>query len=202
MRVRSAIAVAIVGFGVGAVLWSHNVDAQVTPSDVQAIRAIVGDHQPRDGTQARDLAIIRHVQRAVLDVAPLDTGIPYNQPREPADLLRSGAGLCYDRSRTIEKALRHAGFATRHVFLWRRGYGSHAVSDVLTVDGWLRVDSNEAWVSVDGPPPNPIYGGLAIIGLYSQHGRFYAPFTPIPDVNWRELVGGGVGWAATRPVLY
>ena len=73
------------------------------------------------------------------------------------------------------------------MFLWRRGHGSHAVSDVLTVDGWVRVDSNEAWVSVDGPPPSPIYDGVTIVGLYSQHGRFYPPFTPIPDVNWREL---------------
>ena len=27
-------------------------------------------------------------------------------------------------------------------------------------------------------------------GLYSRHGRFYAPFTPVPDVNWPDLVLG------------
>ena len=27
-------------------------------------------------------------------------------------------------------------------------------------------------------------------GLYSRHGRFYAPFTPVPDVNWPDLLSG------------
>ena len=27
-------------------------------------------------------------------------------------------------------------------------------------------------------------------GLYSRHGQFYPPFTPIPDVNWRDFIAG------------
>lgn len=26
-----------------------------------------------------------------------------------------------------------------------------------------------------------------VYGLYSRHGRFYAPYLPVPDVNWSEL---------------
>ena len=170
-----------------------HVSTEVTDADATAIRTIVGPLPARNGTFERDLYIIRSVQYAVLSAAPHGDGIPFGRTREPADLLVAGTGMCYDRSRAIEKALRLSGFEARHVFLWRRGHGSHAASDVLTVDGWVRVDSNEAWVSVDGPPPNPIHGGIAIIGLYSQHGQFYPPFAPIPDVSWRELVGNVVG---------
>jgi hypothetical protein len=39
-------------------------------------------------------------------------------------------------------------------------------------------------------PINPIFRSdfTYVIGLFSRHGRFYPPFTPIPDVNWRQIV--------------
>lgn len=32
-----------------------------------------------------------------------------------------------------------------------------------------------------------------VIGLYSRHGRFYPPYTPFPDVNWRDFAANFVG---------
>jgi hypothetical protein len=26
-----------------------------------------------------------------------------------------------------------------------------------------------------------------LFGLYSRHGRFYPPFTPIPDTDWNQI---------------
>lgn len=183
-------------------LWQHDVSTAVTEADAKAIRAIVGPLPTRNGTLDRDVFIVRAVQHAVQSAAPRDVGIPLGQSREPADLLAAGAGLCYDRSRSIEKALRLAGFKARHVFMWSAGEGSHAVSEVLTVGGWLVVDSNAPWIAMHAgrpiglgelaeasvDPPHPAYAGFAIIGLYSKHGRFYPPFTPIPDLSWRELL--------------
>lgn len=205
MAARRAWTVAVLLTCLFVTLWQHAVSTVVTEADARAIRAMVGPLPTRNGTLDRDLFIVRAVQHAVLSAAPRDVGIPFGQSREPADLLVAGTGLCYDRSRSIEKALRLAGFKARHVFLWRAGEGSHAVTEALTVGGWLVVDSNEPWVSLDAgapvglrelgeatiDPPHPVYGGIAIVGLYSKHGRFYPPFTPIPDVSWWEVLASG-----------
>ena len=26
-----------------------------------------------------------------------------------------------------------------------------------------------------------------LFGLYSRHGRFYPPYTPVPDLDWGQL---------------
>jgi len=108
----------------------------------------------------QQLTLIRSVQSEVFERAPLGKGIPDYLPREPADLMRFGQGLCYDRSRTFDKAFDYLGFESRHVYLlykndktfWRalfyKGQPSHAVTEVKTRKGWLFVDSNTAWVAV------------------------------------------------------
>jgi transglutaminase-like putative cysteine protease len=173
------------------------------------------------------LNFINAVQMSVLANAPLNKGIPKNQTREPKDLLSAGNGLCYDRSRTIEKILRYSGLETRHVSFYsstdtvasltailKPNTPSHAVTEVLTASGWLVVDSNSKWVSVDRsnnpisiemiaksiknskyplfkePPPAKIYKNpfIHIYGLYSRHGRFYPPYNWIPDINYQEFL--------------
>lgn len=89
---------------------------------------------------------------------------------------------------------------------------SHALTEVKTSRGWMIVDSKVRWAGIasDGSPldleavrSNPhrkwspavkaplpeIYGEpfTWVYGLYSRHGRFYPPYDPIPDVNWKEL---------------
>jgi hypothetical protein len=89
---------------------------------------------------------------------------------------------------------------------------SHSLTEVETSRGWMIVDSKTHWagLAADGKPvdmelmrENPrrkwspavksplpeIYRGpfTWLYGLYSRHGRFYPPYNPIPDVNWREM---------------
>ena len=114
------------------------------------------------------LAMIRQVQTEVFKKAPLGNGIPNYKPREPADLMRYGQGLCYDRSRTFDKAFNFLGFESRHVYIlyknnlpfWKAafhyGQPSHAVTEVKTSRGWMLVDSNTQWIALTrtGEPVN------------------------------------------------
>ena len=167
-----------------------------------------------------EIAVILAVQNAVLSTAPKNDGIPLKESREPEDLHARRSGLCYDRSRAIEKLLRLAGFKTRHVFVYSTASSlalaslltpqvpSHAVSEVLTSKGWLLIDSNRRWIGLaDDDRPisieqiktreapadgqmDPIFSSSFsyVYGLYSRHGMFFEPYTPIPDVNWSELL--------------
>ena len=94
--------------------------------------------------------------------------MPYGTKREPKDVFEAKAGLCYDRSRVIEKILNFYGFKTRHVAIYSTvsspfallslvtpGINSHAVTEVKTSKGWLVVDSNELFLSV-GKDNEPI----------------------------------------------
>ncbi|MDT8388912.1 MAG: transglutaminase domain-containing protein [Lentisphaeria bacterium] len=228
---KARVAVIVFGgaFCVSAVfLRVHNVPVDPTEEDIAAIKIMMGENvrTTRPENYADQIAYIRQAQAAVASVAEKQTPIPYKQTREPADLVREKRGLCYDRSRTLEKILRVAGFKARHVALytlpsecptptkiWRlatdRTLKSHAVTECLTDEGWLLVDSLHSWLSVDqadrpvaladwnqhssqwrAPPPEDIYQHpfTAVYGLYSRHGAFYPPYTPIPDINWREFI--------------
>jgi len=173
-----------------------------------------------------EIDFIEGVQRAVLNVAPRNEGLPTGGPREPRDLFEARKGLCFDRSRVIEKILRYAALETRHISLFSTretgsamrslvtpGVASHAVTEVRTKRGWLVVDSNDPWVSLDvtthpipmsgikssadrreplawsKPLPNEIYEQpfTFVYGLYSRHGEFYPPYDFIPDVNYAEF---------------
>lgn len=182
---------------------------------------------PANPAYKDELAFIVAVQRSVLDVAPVNEGLPYDQLREPKELYEAKIGLCFDRSRAIEKILQYSGFETRHIFilstqetgsalqsLVTSNVPSHAVTEVRTSKGWLVVDSNDPWVSVDKEdqpvsmqsiqdsvesakpvawkrkPPIPLYSKpfTFIYGLYSRHGRFYPPYNFIPDIQYGEFV--------------
>ena len=92
--------------------------------------------------------------------APVGKGIPDYEPREPADLMKKREGLCYDRSRTMDKAFGYIGLDARHVYLLYRqdrgywsamlhyGQPSHAVTEVKTSKGWMFVDSNTEWIAL------------------------------------------------------
>lgn len=111
-------------------------------------------------TYDEEIKAIQLVQQSILKLAPLNEGIPLGRPREPATLIEAGKGLCYDRSRVIEKSLRLLGFAARHISIYSTtdvsalealitpGTSSHAVTEVLTSRGWLVVDSNSPWLSL------------------------------------------------------
>lgn len=211
------------------VLSYHAVDNSLTEEDRQYIPMYLSDviPLPENPTYRDQLGFIISVQRSVLNIAPRNDGLPFAQKREPKELYVAKTGLCYDRSRVIEKILRYSGFETRHISIYSKektdsaikslftpGVSSHAVTEVLTKNGWLIVDSNAPWVSTDTnnqplsidtiqlnvensahvkwgkEPPTSIYVKpfVFVIGLYSRHGNFYPPYNFIPDINYSEFV--------------
>jgi hypothetical protein len=228
---RAVLSSAIALAGLVSLLEWHAVDNSVSDQDREYIpKYLVGvpamPPEPERGYQD-EIDFIERVQRAVLNVAPLNEGLPPGSSREPRDLFEARRGLCFDRSRVIEKILRYEAFETRHIALFSTeatgsamrslltpGVASHAVTEVRTTRGWLVVDSNDPWVSLDitsnpipmssikssayrrehlawsRPLPNAIYQQpfTFVYGLYSRHGEFYPPYDFIPDVNYRELV--------------
>ena len=108
----------------------------------------------------QQVALIRRVQFETFKRAPLGVGIPDYQAREPSDLMKFGQGLCFDRSRTFDKAFTYLGLDSRHVYLlykgnltfwdalFHKGQTSHAVTEVKTSKGWMFVDSNTPWVAI------------------------------------------------------
>lgn len=96
----------------------------------------------------------------MFEKAPVGAGIPDLQPREPSDLVKRREGLCFDRSRTLDKAFEFIGLPSRHVYLLYRqdrgflsalfhyGQASHAVTEVKTSKGWMFIDSNTEWIAL------------------------------------------------------
>lgn len=167
-RIRLLVDLLVLGLLVITVASVTNVSTAVDADDVRVFEESLGltpaDHRPP--SFEREVALIREVQAAVLAAAPINRGIPEFESREPATLIRLGYGLCYDRSRTIDKALAFVGFEPRHVYvlygqgrpLWRAlltyRQPSHAVTEVRTSRGWMVVDSNSPWIALtrEGEP--------------------------------------------------
>jgi len=215
---------------IAILLIYHQVDVSLTTVDVAFIEKFLRDSntspRQRSHVYKEEIQLILDSQRAVLGGAPGTHGIPYDAPREPKDVYLAKSGLCYDKSRVIEKILRFYGFETRHIAIYSTertksaflslitpGVSSHSVTEVLTSKGWLVVDSNDPWISLDheGDPvsmdrmqsdviarkilwsrpfPTGIYEKpfTFVYGLYSRHGRFYPPYDCIPDMNYKELM--------------
>ena len=217
------------------ILSYHAVDNSLTEEDRQYIPIYLSDvvPLPENPTYRDELRFIIAVQRSVLNMAPRNDGLPFGQKREPKELYTAKTGLCYDRSRVIEKIFRYSGFKTRHVSIYSKektdsaikslitlGVSSHAVTEVLTKNGWLIVDSNAPWVSTDTnnqpvsikniqlsidnslhikwdkDPPTSIYAKpfTFVFGLYSRHGYFYPPYNFVPDINYGEIVQNALGF--------
>jgi len=215
--------------GLIILLYLNRVDNELTSEDIEfTTRFMEGTGGlDRPLTYEKEITFIKKVQERVLSIACGNKGLPFERSREPRDLFLAKSGLCYDRSRTIEKILRASGFETRHLAVYElkgsrppavffeKDLSSHAVSEVLTKRGWLVVDSNDPWISLDesGVPvsiekimENAEKGGFSydselypfmnnifkdpfacIYGLYSRHGKFYPPHNFIPDINWGEF---------------
>lgn len=154
------------------ILAHDNVSNALTPDDIEYADRFLRDEgyeaasapAPDFAGQVKDILA---VQNAVLLRAPGDTPIDFDHPREPKDLYESRSGLCYDRSRAIEKILERLGYTVRHaaVYSTRQTHNalvalltpqieSHAVTEVETAQGWMLVDSNDRWIGLtrDGKP--------------------------------------------------
>jgi len=238
MRKRRArhtvwLVLVLVLLGLIAVFVTNDVSTALTEDDAAYAERILretghGDlvDQKPATSFGEQVNTILAVQDAVLSTAPKNKGLPLGQPRELRDLYEAKRGLCYDRSRAIEKVLSHLGYEVRHAAVYSTEDGSsrlkallkqkarsHAVTEVKTEHGWLVIDSNRRWIGLtsDGQPValgalqdksaeqawdtrlqedmSPILTGpyTYLYGLYSRHGRFYPPYTPIPDVDWGQI---------------
>lgn len=215
------------------VLATHDVPTQLSDEDAQVARQLilptgiipVGDAKANWSYEAQ-VAAVRKIQALVLAIAPGNDPIPEDHTRELHDLVSFGSGLCYDRSRSIETLLRYVGFTVRHLSIYAEpggetalralltpGDSSHAVTEVMTSHGWLVVDSNQSWISIDqaGEPvrmatiaadadasrndrvyqdgaSSPILQArfTYVVGLFSRHGRFFPPYDGIPDFSLKE----------------
>ena len=211
-----------------AILHYHEVNNSLSEEDKQYIPLYLTNISPLpDKPSYKDeINFIILVQQSVLKIAPEEKGLPFGQKREPKELYEAKSGLCYDRSRVIEKILRYSGFETRHISVYSKaktassfksiitpGVPSHAITEVLTKKGWLIVDSNYPWISINvdkqpvsinnikhsidnaapiqwnEEPPTIIYlePFTFVYGLYSRHGYFYPPYNFFPDINYGEF---------------
>lgn len=144
-----------------------NVKTNVTAEDARVFQRSLGLQRPaKDLSFDEQIKLIKYYQFVLAKTVPFGKPIPDYQSREPMDLLNAGTGLCYDRSRSLDKMFRWAGFESRHVYiiylehpvtgekisvlraLLTRGSASHAVTEVKTKKGWLTVDSILNWVSL------------------------------------------------------
>lgn len=172
-----------------ALLSYHEVDNSLTAEDQQYIvKYLEGiPALSEKGTYDNELDIIIQVQNSVISKTVHKDVLPLGTEREPKDIFLTKAGLCYDRSRTIEKILRYIGFQTRHVSIYSTkktrsaikslitiGIPSHAVTEVLTKKGWLVVDSNNRWVSTDSID-NPV--SIAQIKLSTEGSK---------NISWNQ----------------
>jgi hypothetical protein len=148
-----------------AFLNYYNISKVITPEDKQYIRLYLPDLAEGCAakmTYAEQIRLIRHVQAVVAARTKGWQGLPEGTPREPKQLYTKRTGMCYDRSRTLEKIYLYLGFDTRHLSLFTREskihsyttvllhhVPSHAISEVQTKHGWLMVDSNDLWIALD-----------------------------------------------------
>ncbi len=226
------VVLAAAATALGIVAMRSGVDDSITAEDRAYIAKYLADASlPPLGAApsfADEVAYVLGVQRAVLTVAQDHRGLPADRAREPKDVYQARSGLARDRARVIEKILRAAGLEAIHISISSTADGrpawqalftgaapSHVVSAVFTSRGWLVVDPDVPWISLDenrepieietirnnagtgalhwhpGLPArvNPILEKpfTYVIGLYSRSGYVYPPYNFFPDVSYRQL---------------
>ncbi|MCB0501072.1 MAG: transglutaminase domain-containing protein [Bacteroidetes bacterium] len=210
------------------VVATSNVSGKLTKSDKESIESFIADLKIDKDLIHRDydyqINVLTQINSKVLShIKNSSDGIPLGESREPSFQIEKGYGQCFDRSRLIEKTCKYLGLKTRHIYiinnesktsliknLLSQNTTSHASSEVKTLRGWLIVDSNFEWLSIDkngnpisfsnikgaslqNSPPSEVFPFYKnniyyIYGFYSRHGQFYKPYNPIPDYNLRELL--------------
>jgi hypothetical protein len=205
---------------VGSVIAASNVSDRIHPADRDVIDRVLFDDEKGQPPVEDEIEFLKRLQSKVLKLVPIGGGIALRSPREPADVLRAGEGLCFDRSRLMKKALLSRGFTVRTVFLvyssdrksvigeiLRSGAFTHQILEVKTARGWVFVDTNYPWIGYSGSQTiigqqyNPLdRPHVAIRGLYSRHGLFYPPYNRLPDVNYPEFLIGNLSAAISAAI--
>jgi len=227
------VVLTILILGAGGFLAYSQVDNRITEEDALYIRKILEEGKvqsiSRRESFQQEIAFIGAVQKAILSIVEKGECLPKGRPREPKDVYLARCGESYDRSRFIEKILRSVKFKTRHVMmfsllperskvrsLFSAAAESHSVTEVKTVKGWLVVDPDNPWLSLNQGeeplslkwiqrdvnrgqisseqavlPAMPVFYRkpfIFVYGLYSRHGKYYPPYNFFPDINWAEFL--------------
>jgi hypothetical protein len=189
----AALASLLAGAALLFLLYASRVDNTITQEDEAYIDRLIGENHIDPGNLEgfdSQLHFISAVQNALLRLAPEQDGIPEGQPRELKDLYAARKGLCYDRSRAMEKVLNRFGLQVRHIAVYSSldwlpdvlailnpSATSHALTEVMTDKGWLLVGSNTPWLSLDRDN-NPL--SMADLSAHLRRVRFS---------HWEEMEG-------------
>lgn len=143
-------------------VFYHNVPKKLTLEDRLSLKEIFGSEHMNAEQASFDeqILFIDRMVNVLHNQFLVGVPIPYEQSREPDQLILNGGGLCYDFSRTIEKYLMLNGFQVRHVGVYQKrgsflntimtsGVYSHSLTEVKTKNGWLIVDSNLKFYAQD-----------------------------------------------------
>ena len=207
MRVKTiaaACSLLLVVF-VFSLFYAAAVTNKITDEDRKYIGKILGDVRSSgpDSSYDEQIEFIKHVQLSVIEASPIPEAIPFNTRRGPKELYQSRKGICFDRSRVIEMALRDRGFEVRHIFILSTKDSnflislatpdtySHAISEVRTSRGWLAIGSNTPWQALakDGTPHSITdlkrhVDGQAHIDWLNEPTPIYSEIAP-----WRIVYG-------------
>ena len=229
----AVVVLTILILGAAGFLAYSQVDNRITEEDTLYIRKILEEGKVRSFSQResfqQEIAFIVAVQKAILSITEKGECLSKGRPREPKDVYLARCGESYDRSRVIEKTLRGAKFKTRHIMMFsllperskiRSLFSpfvlSHSVTEVRTIKGWLVIDPDDPWFSLNereepvslksiqrdvargyisseqvvlpGIPVMYRKPFIFVYGLYSRHGKFYPPYNFLPDINWSEFL--------------
>lgn len=123
--------------------------------------------------------------------------IPIKHSREPDAVLSKQTGVCFDRARVIEKALRLSGFTVRRVYLLysekersllhtllSSGIPSHTLVEVKTAKGWAFVGTLTNANGLTGSRPQSVRD---VRELILKNGR--SDWKEILDQDFTPLVG-------------
>lgn len=163
----------------------YQVDTSLNDEDRKVFEKLFPtvDQEHLNQTFDQEIDVIEKIQQKAFDIAPTNDGIPYRSAREPSDLVKWGKGLCYDRSRFIEKALQYHGLEVRHLAIYKRtqnlplltlirkGIDSHSVTEVKTKKGWLYIDSNDPWISLSKSNSPVSVRKISKKGFFSFHWK-------------------------------
>lgn len=180
-------------------LLYHNVPKKVSKEDLNYITQLLPNYSANKSVDFKNqIQEIQTIQNTLLDFTHADSikeGIAYSESREPKDLFEEQHGLCYDRSRTLEKIFMSMGYKTRHVSLYdkQENFGllktmitpqipSHAILEVKTEKGWMIVDSNKPW-----------------LGLNSRNEPVCFEQLPLENETWKQEVSKGYNVFYSEP---
>ena len=138
------------------------VDTSLTKEDIKIIRQLNLDNNCiNTDTIVKQIECVSSIQNKIFSIVLVShDGIGYNRTREPKDLVKEKKGLCYDRSRFIEKVFTFYNINYRHVAIHftddnssfpylKKGSFSHAFTEIYTSKGWMVVDSIEPFIGMD-----------------------------------------------------